>query len=412
VIPFALLLLAIAVLPLVWGHPWEKLRHKAAVSWGLAAPVALWFLRNDPGHLGHTMVEYVAFIALLGSLYIISGGVLISGDLRATPRVNTTFLLIGGVLANLIGTTGASVLLIRPLLETNLERERKLHIPIFFIFVVSNVGGCLTPLGDPPLFLGFLRGVPFTWTFGLFPEWLLMMAMLLTTFFVVDTIAVRKETRQALRLDLDHRRPLHFAGLHNLLFLLGVLASVFLPLAPRIVAMVLLAVGSYASTKRWIRDRNRFTFYPINEVAILFAGIFVAMVPALLILEARGAELGVSEPWQFFWLTGGLSSFLDNAPTYLTFASLALGLHDLGGEHGGSLLALIEHEEGAQLLRAISLGAVFMGANSYIGNGPNFMVKAIAEERKIVMPSFFGYMAWSVGILVPMFVIITLVFFR
>jgi len=176
--------------------------------------------------------------------------------------------------------------------------------------------------------------------------------------------------------------------------------------------MVLLAVGSYASTKRWIRDRNRFTFYPINEVAILFAGIFVAMVPALLILEARGAELGVSEPWQFFWLTGGLSSFLDNAPTYLTFASLALGLHDLGGEHGGSLLALIEHEEGAQLLRAISLGAVFMGANSYIGNGPNFMVKAIVEERKIVMPSFFGYMAWSVGILVPMFVIITLVFFR
>ena len=169
VIPFALLLLAIAVLPLVWGHPWEKLRHKAAVSWGLAAPVALWFLRNDPGHLGHTMVEYVAFIALLGSLYIISGGVLISGDLRATPRVNTTFLLIGGVLANLIGTTGASVLLIRPLLETNLERERKLHIPIFFIFVVGNVGGCLTPLGDPPLFLGFLRGVPFTWTFGLFP---------------------------------------------------------------------------------------------------------------------------------------------------------------------------------------------------------------------------------------------------
>ncbi|MFN8546667.1 MAG: sodium:proton antiporter [Candidatus Eisenbacteria bacterium] len=411
ILPFAALLLAIAILPLLWPHPWERLKNKAIVAWGLALPVAIWFLRHDASHLAHTGLEYLAFIALLGSLYVISGGILFTGDLRATPLVNTAFLAVGGVLANLIGTTGASMLLIRPLLETNMERERKQHIPIFFIFVVSNVGGCLTPLGDPPLFLGFLRGVPFTWTFGLFPEWLLMMGLLLVTFFAIDSLAVRRETRAALRLDRAHQRKLHLAGTHNFLYLAGVLGAVFLPVWPRIGAMLGLAWLSLATTKRWIHDRNRFSFYPIQEVAILFAGIFVAMIPALLILEARGASFGIREPWQFFWLTGGLSTFLDNAPTYLTFASLALGLHGLGEgaghAEGGPLLALIHHGDGEQLLRAISLGAVFMGANSYIGNGPNFMVKAIAEERKVAMPSFFGYMAWSVAILVPMFLPVT-----
>ena len=417
ILPFALLLLAIAILPLTWHHPWEKLRNKAIISWGLALPVAIWFFRHDPGLLAHTGLEYLAFMALLGSLYVISGGILFTGDLRATPLVNTAFLAIGAILANAIGTTGASMLLIRPLLETNLERERKAHIPIFFIFVVSNVGGCLTPLGDPPLFLGFLRGVPFTWTFGLFPEWLLMIGMLLATFYVVDWFAVKRETRQALRLDREHLRPLHFAGRFNFVYLAGVIAAVFLPVWPRILAMLALAWLSLRTTKSWIHDRNRFTFYPIQEVAILFAGIFAAMIPALLILESRGASLGIHEPWQFFWLTGGLSTFLDNAPTYLTFASLALGLHvgETAGHAapvGAPLLALAQHPEGAQILRAISLGAVFMGANSYIGNGPNFMVKAIAEERKVAMPSFFGYMAWSVGILVPMFLVVTWIFFR
>lgn len=413
VVPFALMLLSIAVFPLVAGHWWERLGSKAMVATALAAPVAGFFLARQPHALVLATKDYVAFIVLLGSLFMIAGGILIRGDLRATPAVNTAFLAIGAVLANLIGTTGASMLLIRLVLETNSERKRISHIPIFFIFLVSNIGGCLTPLGDPPLFLGYLQGVPFSWTLSLFPEWAFMVVSLLVIFYFVDLWAVRHESTVALRQDRERIRPLRITGAHNFIFLLGVLLVVlwvhdnaFL----RILLMLVMGVASYLTTKREIHRGNHFSFYPINEVAIVFAGIFVTMVPALLILEARGAGLGITKPWQFFWLSGGLSSFLDNAPTYLTFTRLALGVSGLAPEPSGPLSVLVHHQVGAALLRAISLGAVFMGANTYIGNGPNFMVKAIVEHRKIRMPSFFGYMLWSVGILVPLFLLVTAIF--
>lgn len=409
VVPFVLLLVSIAVLPLVTPHWWERLRNRALVTAMLSVPVLVFLLIHGRSELAHSMTEYAAFMALLGSLFVISGGIVVSGDIRATPAINTMFLAIGAVLANLIGTTGASMLLIRPFLNTNAERERIRHLPIFFIFVVSNIGGCLTPLGDPPLFLGYLRGVPFAWTLGLFPEWLFMVGALLIVFFLFDSSAMRKETARARREDEIRITPIRVHGLHNLVFLVGVVASVFLPMPWRILAMVALAAGSYYSTKRSLHSANRFSFFPINEVAILFAGIFVTVVPALVLLELHGHELGIDQPWQFFWLTGALSSFLDNAPTYLTFSALALGMHTPSGA-SDSLFHLIQSELGAQQLRAISLGAVFMGANTYIGNGPNFMVKSIAEERRLPMPSFFGYMGWSVLILVPLFLLVTWIF--
>jgi Na+/H+ antiporter NhaD/arsenite permease-like protein len=412
VAPFALMLLSIAILPLVAGRWWERLGSKALVATALAAPVAGFFLARQPHELVLVAGEYVAFIALLGSLFAIAGGILIRGDLRATPGVNTAFLAIGAVLANFIGTTGASMLLIRPMLETNSERKRVSHIPIFFIFLVSNIGGCLTPLGDPPLFLGFLEGVPFTWTLRLFPEWAFMVVSLLAVFYFVDLRAVRHETKAALRLDRERIRPLRMTGAHNFIFLLGVLATVLLVRAElaRVLLLLALGVASYVTTKREIHRGNHFSFYPINEVAIVFAGIFITMVPALLILQAHGGRWGIDKPWQFFWLSGGLSSFLDNAPTYLAFSRLALAVSGLTPEPPGQLSVLVHHEAGAALLRAISLGAVFMGANTYIGNGPNFMVKAIVEHRKIRMPSFFGYMLWSLGILVPLFLLVTIIF--
>jgi Na+/H+ antiporter NhaD/arsenite permease-like protein len=410
--PFVAMLLAIAILPLVCPHWWDPLRRKALVVALLSLPIAVVLVLRGPHELGRALHEYGSFVCLLGSLFVISGGIVLTGDLRATPLVNTSFLLIGAVGANLIGTTGASMLLIRPLLKTNSERHHTIHIPIFFIFLVSNIGGCLTPLGDPPLFLGFLRGVPFTWTLGLWPEWLTAIGALLLTFYWIDTVQYRREIRTTEILDRIHIEPVRIRGAANFAGLLGVLALVlWVPTPWRELGMVALAVAAYFATPRNFREANRFTFYPIQEVAILFLGIFVTMVPALLILEARGSELGIARPWQFFWATGGLSSFLDNAPTYLTFTSLAMGLHGLSEAAGGSLRGLVDHPEGAAVLRAISIGAVFMGANTYIGNGPNFMVKSICEERGVRMPSFFGYMLWSLAILVPLFVLITLIFF-
>lgn len=412
VAPFVLMLLSIAILPLVAGAWWERLGSKTMVVVALSAPVAGFFLARQPHELVTVAGEYIAFIALLGSLFVIAGGILIRGDLRATPGVNTAFLAVGAVLANFIGTTGASMLLIRVVLDTNSERKRISHIPIFFIFLVSNIGGCLTPLGDPPLFLGFLDGVPFAWTLRLLPEWAFMVASLLVIFYFVDLRAVRHETMFALRQDRERVRPLRLTGAHNLFFLLGVVLAVLLVRAefPRVLLMAAMGMASYLTTRREIHRGNHFSFYPINEVAIVFAGIFVTMVPALLILEARGASFGIDRPWQFFWLTGGLSSFLDNAPTYLAFSRLALGVVGLAPEPPGPLSVLVHHETGAALLRAISLGAVFMGANTYIGNGPNFMVKTIVEHRGVRMPSFFGYMLWSIGILVPLFLLVTVIF--
>jgi Na+/H+ antiporter NhaD/arsenite permease-like protein len=417
-LPFVAMLLAIALVPLRWPHFWESNLNKGLVSAALGLPVALLIAWRDASLLLHTCREYVAFIALLGALFVISGGIVLRGDLRATPAVNTTFLAVGALLANVIGTTGASMLLIRPLLQTNVpERRHVVHIPIFFIFVVSNTAGLLTPLGDPPLFLGFLRGVPFFWTLRLLPQWLLTATVLLTIFYLVDRRAVSREAPDEAARDLAALRPLTLAGRINILYLLGIVAIVVaspgLPEGPvadlgPIVAMTLMAFLSLASTPRALREENRFGFGPITEVAVLFAGIFATMIPALEILRARGGEFGVTEPWQFFWLSGGLSSFLDNAPTYLTFTSLAQSL-------GPGSAPAVQLDGGAvaeALLAAVSCGSVFMGANSYIGNGPNFMVKAIAEEQGVAMPSFFGYMAWSCTVLIPLFVVVTLVFFR
>jgi Na+/H+ antiporter NhaD/arsenite permease-like protein len=419
VAPFVALLLAIAVLPLAASHWWEHNRNKGIVAAVLSAPVIWWLFSSGLGaKLGHTGHEYVSFIVLLGSLFAISGGIFLDGDLRATPKVNTAFLAIGGLIASFVGTTGASMLLIRPLLRTNSERKHVVHTVVFFIFIVSNCGGCLTPLGDPPLFMGYLRGVPFGWTFSLWPEWLLVNAALLAVYFAWDTRAIRKETPAALRLDRERFEPLRLAGGFNLLLLLGVVAAVaFLKDHPflRDGAMVALALVSVFATKKELRAKNSFSWGPIVEVAVLFAGIFATMVPAVMYLELHGKDLGVASPRQFFWATGSLSSFLDNAPTYVTFTSVASSI--LNAATPGAafsserLLPFTQDETAAQLLRAISLGAVFMGAVTYIGNGPNFMVKAIADSSGVKMPSFFGYMLYSVGILIPLFVVVSLVWF-
>ena len=401
-LPFVGLLLAIAVLPLAAPHFWESNLRKLGVGALLALPVLVLYWQSRPAALVHAAQDYVSFIVLLGGLFIISGGILLEGDLEATPRTNAAFLGLGAVLASFVGTTGASMLLIRPLLQTNRERKHVVHTVVFFIFLVSNIGGCLTPLGDPPLFLGYLLGVPFTWTFRLFVPWLFTTALVLTVYVLWDRRAHAREAKSDIKRDFYEVRPLRLAGKESLAMLGGVLAAVAFLGAPwRELLIVLLSAVSYARTDPELRKANRFSFHPILEVAALFAGIFVTMLPALHILQERGAELGVREPWQFFWATGTLSSFLDNAPTYLTFLALARGLHlpaDVVGVPN-------------ELLVAISLGAVFMGANTYIGNGPNFMVRAIAEERGVKMPSFGGYMLYSGAVLIPVFVLVTIVFF-
>ena len=402
-LPFAGMLLAIAILPLAAPRFWDSNLRKLLVSAVLAAPVLALYLRAQPISLVDTAGEYASFIVLLGGLFVISGGIHLEGDLPATPRTNAAFLGLGAILASFLGTTGASMLLIRPLLQTNQERKHVVHTVVFFIFLVSNIGGCLTPLGDPPLFLGYLEGVPFAWTFRLLPHWLFTTVLVLAVYVVWDRRAYATETRADLQQDLNVVRPLRVVGKPNALLLLGVLVAVALLRAPwREVAIVALSVISYATTDAGLRKANLFTFRPILEVATLFAGIFVTMLPALDLLRARGAELGVREPWQFFWATGALSSFLDNAPTYLTFLALAQGL-GLPSDVAGVPNAI---------LAALSVGAVFMGANSYIGNGPNFMVRSIAEERGVRMPSFGRYMLYSGGVLIPIFLLVTLAFFR
>ena len=401
VLPFVAMLLAIAFLPLTLPHWWEPNRNKLVVSAGLALPVLLLYLAREPRALLHSAGDYVSFIVLLTGLYVIAGGILLRGDLEATPAVNSAFLGGGALLASFIGTTGASMLVIRALLQTNRERARVTHTVVFFIFLVSNIGGMLTPLGDPPLFLGYLAGVPFTWTLRLWPPWLTMVLILLGTYFVWDTIQHRRESRAARRLDHTRIQPLRVHGGVNGLWLAGVVAAVALLHAPvREVVILGLAALSLWRTPREIRRANQFTALPMVEVAVLFLGIFLTMIPALELLHLRGAELGVREPWQFFWVAGGLSSFLDNAPTYLTFLALAQGL-GLPGEVVG-----VPHS----ILAAISLGSVAMGANSYIGNAPNFMVKAIAEAAGVRMPTFLGYTVYSGAVLLPLFGLVTLLF--
>jgi len=413
VVPFAGLLLSIALFPLFAPALWA--RHYAKVCLAFGVPVAGFFLLRAPRELLHAVLEYASFLLLLASLFTISGGILLRGTLRGSVGVNCAILAAGAVLANVFGTTGASMLLIRPLLRANAHRRRVAHVVVFFIFVVANIGGSLTPIGDPPLFLGYLRGVPFFWTVrAMGVLWVVACALVIGVFFLVDRRAFALEMMagtgdgpvppgapDTAAATGEPRVPLSIEGKINLPLLMVVIGAVFLPTPWREMAMAAAAAVSVWKTPAKVREENEFTWYPIEEVAILFAGIFATMIPALLILKARGAELGVVSPAHFFWATGALSSFLDNAPTYLTFFSLAQGVGGTQTVAGVS----------APLLKAISAGAVFMGANSYIGNAPNFMVKAIAEEAGVRMPSFFGYMAWSCGILLPIFLLLTLLFF-
>jgi Na+/H+ antiporter NhaD/arsenite permease-like protein len=432
VVPFVGLLLSIALLPLVAPHFWHSVRRQLAVAVAWAAPVfvgLLFYALTDDGHTGHeaahalehAFAEYLSFICLLGSLYVVSGGVLLRGDLVARPIVNTAFLGVGAVLANIVGTTGASMLLIRPVLRTNIERRHTWHIPLFFIFLVSNVGGALTPIGDPPLFIGYLRGIPFTWTLGLWPMWVPVVVVLLAMFFVLDTIQHRRETLASIRADVAMLEPLRIDGGVNLLILAAIVASVVV-LSPdpdvhdfrsyhaREVAQVLLAGLSLWVTPKLLRKDNDFSWAPILEVAALFVGIFVAMIPATAILQARGAELAIVDPLQYFWATGFLSAFLDNAPTYAAFTAMACGNFPscTTAEQLGPLVA---DPVSAEILAAISLGAVYWGAGSYIGNGPNFMVRAIAVRAGYAMPSFFGYCGWAALFLGPPFLVMSLLAF-
>ncbi len=414
-LPFAGLLLAIALLPLIPAtqHWWHSNLHRLYVSLGCAAATLAYYVAaRGPGSVPHVLehaiiAEYVPFMAVLFSLYVISGGISLTGDLRARPSTNTAFLAFGSVIASFVGTTGASMLLIRPLLQTNSERRHVTHTVVFFIFLVSNAGGCLLPIGDPPLFLGYLYGVPFLWTLRLWDAWLLCCAVLLALYYAFDRRAYAREKAADLLHDVVQRQPLRLKGWVNVLLLGAVVACVATVPAPlRELALLGLAGLSLWLTPPGVRAHNRFSYTAILEVAALFIGIFITMQVPVEFLKARGAALGIEEAWQFFWATGLLSSFLDNAPTYVVFFETAKAMPAdpqalMVAVHGGAI--------DERLLVAVSLGAVFMGANSYIGNGPNFMVKSIAEESGVKMPSFFGYiLRYVLPILMPVFVGITL----
>lgn len=419
IIPFVLMLLSIAIFPLFWNHWWEKNKNKLMVAVILSVPVVVYLIAGGLSEkLYETIVfDYIPFIILLGALFTITGGIYLSGDIEATPIVNTTFLGIGAVLASVMGTTGAAMLLIRPVIQTNKERTFKVHTILFFIGIVANCGGLLTPLGDPPLFMMYLRGAPFTWFFHLAPEWFLTNVSLLVIYFFIDTYFHKKEPAKALELDHTMIKPLKLQGKLNFLWMAGVVLSVaflneqYIPFIAqshyykfiREAAIVGMAALSLLFTTNLLRVSNNFTWEPIKEVAYLFIGIFVTMVPCLLYLESNAKHLGITSPAQFYYFSGLLSSFLDNTPTAVTFHSLAMGL----GQPTGNIVAGISEE----LLRAISIGAVFFGSMTYIGNGPNFMVKAVAEENNIKMPSFFAYIyMFSLIVLLPVYVIVQLLF--
>ena len=405
-LPFVVLLLVIAVAPLIAPRWWHHNRNKAIVAFVVAAPIVVYLGLNAPHLLAEKALEYVGFIVVIAALFVISGGIHIQGSLSGTPLVNTAMLAIGAVLANLAGTTGASVLLIRPLLRANRRRKRVAHMIVFFIFIVANCGGLLTPIGDPPLLLGFLKGVPFRWTLGLWPQWLFVNGVLLVIFNVWDQLALDKDEKELPGSQHEQvliHEPLEIKGALPIVALLLVIVAIVLAWPVWVVA--LLGVLGYFAGSPDDRAKNDFAFGPIIEVAVLFAAIFMTMAPVLEILNAHAATLGFSTPRQFFWITGSLSSVLDNAPTYLAFVSAAAGLQNIP-PHGAFVGGI-----NPGILAAISTGAVFMGANTYIGNAPNFMVKAIAEQSGVKMPSFVGYMAYSIGILVPIFIAVSFVFF-
>jgi Na+/H+ antiporter NhaD/arsenite permease-like protein len=435
-LPFAFILLSIALCPLVLPNFWHH--HFGKISGFWAATLGIPFLIAFKGAalyeiLHIILADYVPFIILLWSLYTVSGGILLRGTLRGTPKVNVTILLIGTLLASWMGTTGAAMLLIRPFLRANNYRKNRTFMVVFFIFLVANVGGSLTPLGDPPLFLGFLHGVSFFWTFNLLPHMLSVVLILLVLYFILDTYFYRKEGVTAPE-ETGVKEPLKLEGLYNFLFLAGIVGSVLMSGMVewgevntlgvhravqdwvRDGLLVLMGILSLVTTPVRIRDDNDFTWFPIIEVAYLFIGIFITMIPCLLILKAGSAGAlafltnGVTQPVHYFWVTGTLSSFLDNAPTYLTFFNSALGGFYAGMTEAQAVPLLMT--ENAIYLKAISAGAVFFGACSYIGNAPNFMVRSISEEAGTPMPSFFGYIIkYALIFLIPIFVLVTFIFF-
>jgi Na+/H+ antiporter NhaD/arsenite permease-like protein len=434
--PFLLLLLSIAIIPFMNRQWWEKNYH--LVSYTLGFVVVLYYifsLHNIP-RLFLTSYEYISFISLIGSLFVVSGGIQVRIRGKSTPIGNVALLATGAVISNILGTTGASMLLIRPFLRMNKYRIKGYHI-VFFIFIVSNIGGALTPIGDPPLFLGYLKGIPFFWIIPRVSEiWMFTIGMVLLVFYLLDVYNFRKESMNVQKAATEVEEP-EVTGLHNIVFLFIILASVFIerpaPIMLREVIMWTAAIASFVTTKKEIHEKNNFNFIPIKEVAILFVGIFATMIPALDWLELNAASIGIVTPGQYFWGSGMLSSVLDNAPTYLNFLTAAFGLHGANVDnvqHMNMMLGLTTpaavglpnplHPGAMEItaqtwryVQAISIGSVFFGANTYIGNGPNFMVKSIAEQSGVKCPSFFGYIVrYSLPILIPIFAIVWYFFFR
>ncbi len=449
IIPFVGMLLSIAIFPLVKGEWWEKHQLHVAAFWALVFLVPFTavygFGVTYEQLLESVVVDYIPFIVLLLGLFVVTGGIHVVGTIKGSTRNNVIMLAIGTFLASWIGTTGAAMLLIRPVLRANIWRKHKAHIVVFFIFLVANIGGCLTPLGDPPLFLGYLRGIPFFWTLEhIWPLLLLNTVLLLGIYVLIDRHFVKKEGKEGLeRFELldaaDERTPIRIEGKRNIIFLAIIIIAVILNGSiPQVdafidpatgstfgiwlsshvhlgmeyfiqIALILFAAAlSMKFTPKPVRESNHFEWGPIAEVAKLFIGIFITMIPALAILRAHGADLGIDTPLEFFWATGALSSFLDNSPTYVVFLTAA---GSLGVEGGAAAVLTTVGAVAPEILLAISAGAVFMGANTYIGNAPNFMVKNIAESAEVKMPSFFGYMGWSLCILIPVFIIDTVIFF-
>lgn len=434
-IPFLGMLLSIAVFPLVKPAWWERNQKYAVIAWSLLFLIPF-AIRYGFGVMSEQLLEvivgdYFTFIVLLFGLFCVSGNITIEGELRGSPKVNVILLLIGTLLSSWIGTTGASMVMIRPLIRANKWRSRKTQVVVFFIFLVSNIGGCLTPVGDPPLLMGFMRNVPFFWSLRLIPIMILNVVILLVIFYILDSRAYRKDLAEGIVPEVakGEKEAIRVVGAHNIIFLAAIVVAVILSgilpstkvfgggirifgevkltYAAIIEVVIILAAAflSFKTTNKSVREDNHFSWGAIQEVAVLFIGIFITMIPALLILKAKGAELGLTEPWQMFWVTGAMSSFLDNTPTYLVFLTTA---GTLGATAGLQTSVGIVPQI---MLEAISCGAVFMGANTYIGNAPNFMVKSIAEENGIRMPSFFGYMTWSLRFLIPVFIIDMLIFF-
>ncbi len=412
-IPFILLLGAIAVAPFINKHWWEKYYPHVSVALGAVVVAYYVFVLNNGPRVLLTLHEYLSFIILIGSLFVVSGGIHFQLKGKSTPHSNVALLAFGAVISNIVGTTGASMLLIRPYIRVNKFRMKPFHV-IFFIFIVSNVGGALTPIGDPPLFLGYLKGIPFFWVVAnTWTMWTVALVLLLGVFYAVDLLSFRSESKKKQHEAEEIGERASFDGLSNIGFLMAILVAVFVehPLGAREGIMLAAAAGSYFTTNKRIHERNEFNFTPINEVAILFFGIFATMMPALDWLALNAQALGTTTPAHFYWATGALSSFLDNAPTYLNFLTAGFGLYGLNIDNPADVQQfLLLHWHHVQ---AVSIGAVFFGACTYIGNGPNFMVKSIAEQSGVKMPSFFGYiLRYTLPVLIPIYTLIWFMFFR